>query len=55
MGHIDLLPKIAQAQEFVLNVDNELYNRWRYVRLDEPEPLGLFDHRYFLCTLQRAG
>jgi len=55
MGFISLLPKIQQAQEFIVNTENENYNRMRYVRLSEPTPLGLFDKNYFLCVLKRAG
>ncbi len=55
MGAIALTPKVQQAQEFIVNTENENYVKMRYVRLSEPEPLGLFDKRYFLCTLKRSG
>jgi len=55
MGFITLLPKIQQAQEFILNIENESFLRWRYVKEDEPQPLGLFNKRYFLGRLRRAG
>lgn len=56
MGYANLLPKIMRAQEFILDTDHEPYNRYRYVRFDEPESLGLFSTRdYFLLFMQRAG
>jgi len=53
--HIDLLPKIFVAQYAIFDLRNENYNRWKFVKIKEPQPLGLFGNKYGVCIWKRAG
>jgi len=55
MCHIDLLPKLQQAKEAIFDLDNEMYNRLKFVRYSDPENLGLFGKYYALTMWERAS
>jgi hypothetical protein len=55
MCHINLAPKLKQAKEIILDINNENYARYRFVRKNEPTPIGLFGNPYCLTMWEKAG
>lgn len=49
----ELLPKIRNATEIVIDTDIAKYGNYIYERASDPEPVGLGDHRYIITMWKR--
>lgn len=50
---IELLPKIRNASELVINTDISQYGNYAYERAGDPEPAGLYSHDYIISMWKR--
>lgn len=50
---INLLPKIRNASELVINTDIASYGNYVYERAGDPEPAGLYGHDYMISMWKR--
>lgn len=50
---IELLPKIRNASELVMNTDISQYGNYTYERTGDPEPAGLYGHEYIISMWKR--
>lgn len=52
---ISLLPKLKNCSSIILNTENESYNRYRFVRDGEPEPVGLGNPKHIYTFWKKSG
>jgi hypothetical protein len=50
---VELLPKIRNASEIVINTNIAKYGNYTYERAGDPEPAGLADHAYVVTMWKR--
>lgn len=54
IGFIYDLPKLEQANEIIINSDQENYKKWVYTKATEAVPYGLQKNRYFIVGVERV-
>jgi hypothetical protein len=53
MSKLDTLSDIKRAKEIILNTDLSAYVKHRFVRISEPNPIGLGNDAYVITTWKR--
>lgn len=51
---VELVPKIKNCAHIILNTENEIYSRDKYIRYSEPEKIGWGQFLYVYTTWKRA-
>lgn len=54
LSKIDILPKLKNCKEMIMDTDISNYENYRYTLAGDPQPAGLGSNDYIICMWQRS-